>query len=112
MLDLFADERAKSDLLTVSEVAQRLRCSLSNVYSLIRSSKLKAICTGAGGKGYRVLPSEVDRLLLHSPLPSVKVPIRGALFKTLNASKLLAAWQTQGVVVPPQDEDSALSSSS
>lgn len=42
------------EMLLLAEVAERLRCSPSNVYSLIESGRLLAVRTGAGGKGYRV----------------------------------------------------------
>lgn len=41
-------------LLRLSQVAERLNCSLQNVYSLKDSGALPVISVGANGKGYRV----------------------------------------------------------
>ena len=48
-------------MLKLSEVATMLRCSLSNVYSLVEQGKLAVISTGAGGKGFRVTEQEIER---------------------------------------------------
>jgi excisionase family DNA binding protein len=47
-------------LLKLSEVSERLNCSISNVYALVDSGRLAVIRTGSYGKGYRV--SEDDLL--------------------------------------------------
>lgn len=41
-------------LLTVSQVAERLQCSIANVYSLIEKKELGAFKVGANGGGLRV----------------------------------------------------------
>jgi excisionase family DNA binding protein len=50
-------------MLKLSQVADRLNCSLSNVYNLVASGKLTVTPTGAGGKGYRVAEAELQRFL-------------------------------------------------
>ena len=47
-------------MLTVTETAERLKTSPGNVYALLDSGKLPRIATGAGGKGYRVLESDLE----------------------------------------------------
>ena len=47
-------------LLTVSEVAERMRVSNMTVYRLIKSGQLSAIRVG---KNYRIRRSDVDRYL-------------------------------------------------
>ncbi len=46
-------------LYTIQEVADRLRCGLSTAYALARDGKLRARSVGPGGKGYRVLGSDL-----------------------------------------------------
>ncbi len=41
-------------MLRLNEVAERLNCSVSNVYALMDCGKLPVVATGAAGKGYRV----------------------------------------------------------
>ena len=50
-------------MLKLSQVAERLNCSLSNVYNLVASGKLTVTPTGASGKGYRVSDDELQRFL-------------------------------------------------
>jgi excisionase family DNA binding protein len=50
-------------MLKLNQVAERLNCSLSNVYSLVASGKLAVTPTGAGGKGYRVAEDEFHRFV-------------------------------------------------
>jgi len=49
----------KGRALTISIVAQRLECSVSNVYNLINSGQLVRTKVGAK-KGYRVYESDLD----------------------------------------------------
>jgi excisionase family DNA binding protein len=53
-------------LMTVSEVARRLRCSLSNAHALISSGKLTAYRVGAGGGGLRVTEQQLQQFLERS----------------------------------------------
>jgi excisionase family DNA binding protein len=50
-------------MLKLSDVAQRLNCSLSNVYALVESGRLDAVQIGATGKGYRVTEEELQRFI-------------------------------------------------
>ena len=50
-------------MMKLSEVASRLNCSLSNVYSLVQSGRLFVISTGATGKGFRVTEEELLRFI-------------------------------------------------
>jgi excisionase family DNA binding protein len=45
------------------QVAEKLNCSLSNVYALGKSGKLRIISTGAGGKGYRVSEADLEAFI-------------------------------------------------
>jgi excisionase family DNA binding protein len=54
-----ADDR----LLTVPEVADRLRLKPETVRRWLRSGKMKGIALGSDHAGWRVRESEVDRLL-------------------------------------------------
>ncbi len=45
------------------EVAERLNCSLQNVYSLIERGDLGAFRIGANGKGYRVSEAQLEAFL-------------------------------------------------
>jgi len=51
------------ELLTVDEVAERLKLHPETIRRWIRSRKLRAIRLGATRSGYRVRMSEVERLL-------------------------------------------------
>jgi excisionase family DNA binding protein len=50
-------------MLRLTEVAERLNCSLSNVYNLIESGKLPIVPTGARGKGYRVTETDLQAFI-------------------------------------------------
>jgi len=50
-------------MLKVSQVAERLGCSLGNAYALIERGKLAAVKVGAGGRGYRVTEEELARFI-------------------------------------------------
>jgi excisionase family DNA binding protein len=50
-------------MMKLSEVASRLNCSLSNVYSLVQGGRLSVISTGATGKGFRVTEEELLRFI-------------------------------------------------
>jgi excisionase family DNA binding protein len=60
-------------LMTVSEVARRLHCSLSNAYNLIRSSKLRAFRVGAGSAGLRVSEEQLQEFLARSMAPPEEI---------------------------------------
>lgn len=50
------------DLLTLRDVAKRLRCSLSNAYGLVERGELRAYRVGAK-KGYRVSEEQLQAFL-------------------------------------------------
>ena len=91
-------------LLKLSQVSERLNCSLSNVYALVDSGKLAAISTGAAGKGYRVPEEELQRFIEEGkkgrrPHYPAKCDPRPRIFTKLDGRRLRAAWQQQGVGV-------------
>ena len=49
-------------LLTVTETAQQLCCSATNVYSLIDSGLLPVVRVG-NAKGYRIDPRDLDQFI-------------------------------------------------
>ena len=57
-----SDDTAKLPLLTVSEVAHKLGCSQSNVYSLVEQGLLPVVCVGRQ-KGYRIAPADLDAFI-------------------------------------------------
>ena len=109
-------------MLKLSEVAERLGCSVSNVYALRDAQLLNVICTGAGGKGYRVDPAELERFLhqrregrgkdaVSFPKSSDPCPKHATRrFENLDGDRLLSAWRKQGVLADPPNERSARSS--
>jgi excisionase family DNA binding protein len=50
-------------MLKLNEVAERLNCSVQNVYSLIDRGVLDAFRIGANGKGYRVSEEQLSAFL-------------------------------------------------
>jgi excisionase family DNA binding protein len=50
-------------MLTVAEVAERLRASVDTVRRWLRSGKLRGVKPGGSRLGYRIPESEVRRLL-------------------------------------------------
>lgn len=50
-------------MLKLRQVAQRLNCSLSNVYALVESGELAHTPIGAGGKGIRVSEDQFKTFL-------------------------------------------------
>lgn len=104
-------------MLKLTEVAERLGCSLSNVYSLKDQGLLAVVLTGAGGKGYRVAPvsdsfaiavNTVARTLLRFPKSSDPCP-KNAIrrFENLDGERLFLAWRKQGVLVDLPNERNA-----
>lgn len=108
-------------MLRLREVAERLGCSVSNVYALRDAGLLHVICTGAGGKGFRVAAEELERFLRQryeqrgkdaasfpkSSDPSPKNATRR--FVNLDGDRLLSAWRKQGVISEQRGEDNARS---
>lgn len=86
-------------LLRVSEVAERLRCSTSNVYALLAQGRLKHFRVGAGKAGIRCSEEHVAEYLRSAerggrpdepPAPE-KAPAGG--FSVLDADRLKEAWR-------------------
>lgn len=50
-------------MLRLSQVAERLNTSLSNVYALKDSGRLPVVSAGAGGKGFRVLEADLENFI-------------------------------------------------
>lgn len=50
-------------MLKLRQVAQRLNCSLSNVYALVESGELAHTLVGANGKGIRVSDDQLKAFL-------------------------------------------------
>ena len=46
-------------MLRLRQVAERLNISVSGVHALVEKGLLPVICTGAGGKGYRVTEDDL-----------------------------------------------------
>jgi excisionase family DNA binding protein len=74
-------------MLRLSQVAERLNCSLANVYALKDAGHLICIATGANGKGLRVSEEEINRFLqermTYRTSRSVPVPARQVQLKHL-----------------------------
>ena len=90
-------------MLKVSEVAERLNCSIANVYALRDAGRLTFVATGATGKGFRVEQTELDRFIRdsreHRGKESSKFPAKtkpGGMFKHLDGDRLQEAWRQQG----------------
>lgn len=69
-----------SPLLTVRELAARLRVSLATAYQLLKQGKIPAIRVGAGGGSLRVRVRDVELFLVAmtqpaaAPVTAVKPP--------------------------------------
>lgn len=103
-------------MLRVREVAARLALSLSAVYQLIETGRLKSHCVGMR-KGIRVMEDDLAAYLENTrrraqdaPPPAAKKS--GSPFKHLNGERLRAAWRRQGVRSLPIGADNAPSSAS
>ena len=62
-------DRSLSQDLTIGEVAWILKCSPSNVYSLVHTGKLAAVRTGVR-KGYRIAPAALAAFRASNPVRS------------------------------------------
>lgn len=56
-------------LLTVRELAERLRVSLATAYALLKQGKILAIRVGVRGGGLRVRASDVEQFLVAMTRP-------------------------------------------
>lgn len=104
-------------MLRVTEVAKRLALSLSSVYQLIESGRLKSHCV-AMRKGIRVMEEDLAAFLegcrrrKPASVPASPEKKSGTPFKHLNGERLRAAWQRRGVRSLPTGADNAPSSAS
>jgi excisionase family DNA binding protein len=88
-------------MLRLSQVAERLNCSVANCYSLIAANKLPAVSVGAGGKGLRVTEEDLQAFIeagRHGRRPEpIDNRLKPTPFKNLNVDRLAKAWRRQGV---------------
>ena len=61
-------------MLRLTEVAERLSTSLSNVYALKDSGRLRVVSTGAGGKGFRVTEGDLASFIEESKKGRETIP--------------------------------------
>jgi excisionase family DNA binding protein len=89
-------------LMTVGEVAERLRCSRSTVYNLAASGVLRCFRIGAGRGAIRFSEEQVVDFLRKSeqhtvgasePPPVERASARG--FTVLDGSRLKEAWKSR-----------------
>jgi excisionase family DNA binding protein len=84
-------------VLTVAEVASRLRCSLSNAHALIAAGKLKAYRVGAGGGGLRVSEEQLQEFLRRAETTrgreETPAPEQASDFTVLDGERLKGAWK-------------------
>jgi excisionase family DNA binding protein len=84
-------------VLTVAEVAKRLRCSLSNAHALIAAGKLKAYRVGAGGGGLRVSEEHLQEFLRSAETrqgrEETPAPEKASGFTVLDGDRLREAWK-------------------
>lgn len=65
------------DILTIAEVADRLRCSVSTVRQHIARGRLAAVNLGTGGhKHYRITESAITEFLQSTCEPAAVLPRR------------------------------------
>jgi len=112
-----ATEAFPDAMLTVREVAGRLRVSVGCVYALISRGKLPCHRIGVGRGTIRVHGDDLSTYLLdckteHAPSSAreLRTSERGRRFIHLDADRLRAAWRKQGVRVDQPSVDSAQSS--
>jgi excisionase family DNA binding protein len=83
-------------VLRLKAVAQELGCSLSNVYALGESGKLRIIATGAGGKGYRVREADLEAFIesqTRGQRPEPPPPRCRPTVKRVDWKKLREGWK-------------------
>ncbi len=93
-------------MLTVKQVAERLGVQPSTVYAAVQSGVLKChrIRCRPGSRGAIRITEEQLRAYLEGPPeeapPKSRAPSGKTTFSQLDASRLQAAWERQGVVPP------------
>ena len=90
---------AETQLHTVREVAERLRCSAALVYSLCEKGKLAHVRLGLRRGTIRIASADVDAFIASCTIDTGgrgKPPASGRTFSQLNQAKLLKAWGKNG----------------
>ncbi len=97
--------------LTIREAAGVLRVSESTIRNAIGSGRLRAFRFGDRGGSIRIGRADLDDYMASCATGAPQVKTRsqsgGDLFKSLDGSRLLAAWRRQGVLGGPQDKRSS-----
>lgn len=102
-------------MLSVKQAAARLGCSIGCIYSLCSAGKIEHVRIGCRRGTIRIAESALE-LFLANAVVEIKAgetapPAKPSkAFANLNGDRLLAAWQRQGVRLPPKDGRSARSS--
>ena len=69
-------------LLTVAEVAERLHCSTSLIYGLLKQGRLPYVRLGSGQGGKRICESDLEQFIVENKVveqqiaPPVKVKLK------------------------------------
>ena len=90
-------------VLTIAEAASLLRISESTIRNAIRSGQLRAFRFGARCGAIRITVADLNdytTACATTPAKTIKLghAASGTPFKSLDAGRLLAAWQRQGVL--------------
>ena len=90
---------SSTTLLTIREVAERLRCSIALVYSLCEKGKLTHVRLGLGRGTIRISSANIEAFIASCTVDvggRGKPPASGRTFSQLNQDKLLKAWGKNG----------------
>ena len=88
-------------LMTVKELAERLRCSVSTIYQNVALGELRAFRVGAGNSGLRFSEEQIQDFLHRretkggkrpEPQPTPRNTSAGG-FTVLDGDRLKEAWQ-------------------
>ena len=99
--DIVVAKKREPSFLTIREAANILRVSEGTIRNAVGSGRLRAFRFGNRGGSIRIATADLDDYIAGAattPLASRTSAPTGGQFKHLDASKLLAAWQRQGVV--------------
>lgn len=70
-------------MLTVKDVAQRLKCSIATVYALADTGKLPVVKIGARGGGLRILPEDLQSFIESRRTGQAVMPLKEVTLKHL-----------------------------